>query len=209
VRRVLIEALAVAVIGAVLAFAANALSYKLSGRTRGIKLSEDHWRSTQASVLRTNAVLGTGAPGADSQAQLEARLKARGLQLVESNKVAELFRDPRRLEDGIVFVDARKPELYEEGHIPGAYLFDRFYYQNYLATVVPACLKAAQVVVYCNGGDCDDSEFAAELLKDAQIAASNLFVYGGGFTEWATNAMPVELGQRNSGQMKSPAPGSK
>jgi rhodanese-related sulfurtransferase len=206
VRKLLIEGLVVALAGAVLAFAANALLFNLSGKTRGIKLTKDHLPPP----LPAQTVPSVGAPATNlPQASLEARLKARGLQLVESNKVAELFRDPRRIEDQIVFVDARKPAHYEEGHIPGAYLFDHFYYENYLATVVPVCQKAELIVVYCNGGECDDSEFAAELLKEAQIATAKLFVYGGGYTEWVTNAMPVELGQRNSGQMKNATPSPK
>ena len=54
---------------------------------------------------------------------------------------------------------------------------------------------------YCNGGDCDDSEHAAIMLRDSiGIPKEKVFVYGGGITEWATNGLPIELGPRNSGQ---------
>jgi rhodanese-related sulfurtransferase len=58
-------------------------------------------------------------------------------------------------------------------------------------------------VVYCNGGNCEDSELTAALLADANIVPrEKLWVYGGGITEWATNGWPVELGERKSGRMR-------
>jgi len=68
--------------------------------------------------------------------------------------------------------------------------------------VLPACLGALQVVVYCTGGQCEDSEFAAIMLRDAGIQRQNLFVYPGGINEWSALKLPVELGARKSGQLK-------
>ena len=67
--------------------------------------------------------------------------------------------------------------------------------------MLPVCQAAEQIVVYCNGGDCDDSETAAILLRDVGIANRKLFIYGGGITEWTTNRLPVEIGARNSGNL--------
>ena len=40
------------------------------------------------------------------------------------------------------------------------------------------------------------------MLRDSlAIPKEKVFVYGGGFTEWATNGLPIELGLRNSGQL--------
>ncbi|HWH72296.1 MAG TPA: rhodanese-like domain-containing protein, partial [Candidatus Sulfotelmatobacter sp.] len=58
------------------------------------------------------------------------------------------------------------------------------------------------IVVYCNGGNCEDSELAATMLRDAGIPKDKLLVYGGGMTEWTTNGLPVELGQRKSGNLR-------
>jgi rhodanese-related sulfurtransferase len=58
-------------------------------------------------------------------------------------------------------------------------------------------------VIYCNGGDCDDSESAAITLRDVGIANPKLFIYTGGITEWTTNGLPVEIGGRNSGNLRS------
>ena len=73
--------------------------------------------------------------------------------------------------------------------------------ENYLTNVVPVCLAAQQIVFYCNGGDCDDSEHAAIMLRDSiALPKEKVFVYGGGMTEWASNRLPIEIGARNSGQ---------
>ena len=91
---------------------------------------------------------------------------------------------------------------YQQGHIPGAYEFDPYRPEKYFGDVLPVCQKAEQIVVYCNGGDCDDSESAALLLRDVGIPNQKLFVYGGGMAEWITNSLPVETGARNSGNLR-------
>ena len=65
--------------------------------------------------------------------------------------------------------------------------------------MLPACLNATKVVVYCAGGDCEDSEFAALALIEAGVPQERLFIYAGGMTEWATNGLPIELGERKAG----------
>jgi rhodanese-related sulfurtransferase len=200
VKRVLQEAVLVAVIGAALAFAANALS------PYGLPLGTNYFpgasralpNPTGGSNLNTAAAAGTNSP----LELLSARLRADGLQLADSNQVTQFFHDPRRERDEIIFIDARDDEHYRAGHIPGAYLFDRFQQENYLTNVLQVCLTAQQIVFYCNGGECDDSEHAAIMLRDSiRIPKEKVFVYGGGIAEWATNGLPIELGTRNSGQL--------
>lgn len=137
---------------------------------------------------------------------LAARLQSKGLRLVESHQVTQLFRDPRYAQDLVVFIDARDDQHYQAGHIPGAYQFNHYRAENYLATVIPVCQMAEQIVVYCTGGDCEDSEYAAIFLRDAGIPPEKLFVYGAGMTEWMTNGQPVEIGGRHSGNFRSVTP---
>ena len=196
----LLEGLLVAAVGAALAFAANALS------PRGLKLARNYFPSgpsaPAAAVTGTNkagAVVPTPALPVES---LAARLQASGLQLADSNRVAQFFRDPRRAQGAVIFIDARDDEHYEAGHIPGAYHFYHYQPENYLANVVPICMAAQQIVFYCNGGDCEDSEHAAITLRDSLgLPKEKVFVYGGGIAEWIRNGLPVELGPRNSGTL--------
>jgi rhodanese-related sulfurtransferase len=62
------------------------------------------------------------------------------------------------------------------------------------------------VVVYCTGGECEDSHFAAELLREAGVPATNLAVYRGGIAEWEAARLPIETGPRGSGEIKPPLP---
>jgi rhodanese-related sulfurtransferase len=196
VKSVLLEALVVAAVGALIAFAANALS------PRGLKLTEDYFHGETLPVPRakTNSTdaVATGTNSADDP--VVTRLKEKGLQVVNGDQAAELFHDPLYQQGAIIFVDARNDEHYQGGHIPGAYQFDNYHPENYMGTVYPVCQSAQKIVVYCTGGNCEDSQFAALRLRDAQIPGEKLFVYTGGITEWTNRGNAVEIGERNSGR---------
>ena len=127
----------------------------------------------------------------------------KGLQVVDGSQTAQLFHDLAFPAGRHIFIDARDESHYREGHVPGAYEFDPYHPEKYFPAVLPVCQAAEQIVVYCNGGDCDDSESAALLLRDVGIADQKLFVYGGGITEWTNNRLPVETGARNSGSLRN------
>jgi len=197
-KKVLLEAVLVAVIGGTLAFFANAIS------PRGLKLTQDYFpgaaRPRPSLAPSTNRVHAASGTNVTSPWEiLRARLAEKGLTLADSNQVTQLFHDPRYEQELIVFVDARDDQSYKKGHIPGAYQFDYHYFEKYLPTLLPACQAAQQILVYCNGGDCEDSEFAATMLRDAGIPKEKLFVYGGGITEWTNTNLPLEAGVRKSG----------
>jgi 3-mercaptopyruvate sulfurtransferase SseA len=67
--------------------------------------------------------------------------------------------------------------------------------------MLPFCQAAEKVVVYCTGGECEDADTTAILLRDAGIPSQKLFVYGGGFAEWEASRLPVETDARNSGTL--------
>lgn len=188
--RIVFEAILLAIAGALFALAANALS------PRGLKITRDYFPRSAIAITQTNVAI----PGVDP---LIARMQQLGLKLAASNEVAQLFRDPGYEQGLIVFVDARNDHAYQSGHVPGAWQLDRYRPENYLPTVLPLCLNAQKVVIYCNGGQCDDSEFTAIMLRDAGVPNDNILVYGGGISEW-TNNMPFEVGVRASGQIIEP-----
>jgi len=210
------EALLLAGLGLTLALVANAVS------PRGLRLNRDYFPGAIGTANR-NLTEGPQAskpvsPGPESPVgnatstpvhRAEAivqRLQQRGLQLVSSNEVLELFRDPQREQGLVVFIDARDDQPYAAGHIPGAWQFHHFRAENFLPTVLPVCLTALKVVVYCNGGECEDSEFAAVVLGEAGVPRDRLFVYAGGVAEWQANRQPLETGARGSGAFTTPAP---
>jgi rhodanese-related sulfurtransferase len=130
---------------------------------------------------------------------LSARLPE--YQKIDGLQASDLFHNPRYAQHRIIFIDARNHQDYKAGHIPGAYEFDPYHPEKYLAAVLPACQAAEQVMVYCAGRNCEDSEFAANLLRDDGIANQKLSVYVGGMTGWIALPMPVEVGAQNSGKL--------
>lgn len=202
-KTLLLEATLVAAVGLVFALIANAIS------PRGLRLSRNYFPGSEKLSAFIPATTNSSVKPANVAAinPLEAtlrRLEQRGLQLITSNAVAELFRDLRYEQGLVVLIDARDDQHYQAGHIPGAWQFDHYRAEHYLPTVLPLCLNAQKVVVYCNGGACEDSEFAAVMLRDAGVPRENVFVYAGGITEWTAGGWPVETGARRSGQLLKP-----
>jgi rhodanese-related sulfurtransferase len=172
---------------------------------RGLSLTTDYFpgATLPRSPLATEPTTVSQAasieadPAADTG--LASRIREVGLEVISSSEVVQLYNDPRYEEETILFVDARDDEHYQQGHIPSAYQLDHYRAENYLPDVLPMCLSAESIVVYCNGGDCEDSEFAAVLLRDAGIPVDRIRVYVAGFAEWTELGQPVEIGARNSG----------
>lgn len=185
------EALLIACVGMLLALAANALS------PRGVNLSRDYFPPIAPLAQSASAAVETNAPPQTNA--LALRLAAKGLQLISVERVAELMNDPRAQTGGVIFIDARNDRAYKEGHLPGAYQLDYYKPAQYLPEVLPASLVAELIVIYCNGGECEDSEFTAQFLTSAGVPAQKLFVFGGGFHEWKTRGLPLETGERGSG----------
>jgi rhodanese-related sulfurtransferase len=192
VKNVLLEALVVAAVGLLLSLVANAVS------PRGLKLTRNY--SPGGALAGAKSFGSTNAATAEV---LDKQLRAEGLQLADSNLVAKLFTDPRKAQDMVIFIDARDDQHYQAGHIPGAYQLDHYHLENYLPAVLPVCQTAEQIIVYCTGGSCEDSEQTAIFLRDAGMPKDKLYVYAGGYAEWTANHMPVEVGARNSGQVSA------
>jgi rhodanese-related sulfurtransferase len=200
--KVLTEGLVVAVCGVGLALIANAVS------PRGLKLDRNYFPGSAPSVspgatVSTNQAGTNGSVAATpAGSPLEARLGSEGLGLAQASAVHQLLDDPRLAQGSVLIIDARDDEAYEKGHIPGAWQLDHYHPEKYLPAVYPLCQHADQIIVYCNGGDCEDSVFTAVMLRDSGISREKLQVFGGGITEWNANHWPVEIGPRSSGQIR-------
>jgi len=199
---VLKEALAVGLAAFGFALLANQLS------PRGIMLTRNYFPTGESATVgvaasrHSEATPVAIAPGGP----LVAGLEQDGVKTADAKSAVLFFNDARREMGLIVFVDARDDQHYAEGHIPGAYQLDRFYPERYLTDLLPVCAVAETVVVYCNGGDCEDSVFAARLLLGAGVAAGRLRVFTGGVKEWIALGQPMEPGARNSREVKGAKP---
>lgn len=116
-------------------------------------------------------------------------------QPIRLNDVKAAFVDPRREQGLIVFVDARADEPFEAGHIPGAVQCDHYQLDKYIADVMDKTRIADQVIVYCNGGQCEDSIFMCQNLLERGLAYEAVFLYEGGWKEWEKSGMPIAEGK--------------
>jgi len=93
--------------------------------------------------------------------------------------------------EGIV-LDARNPEDYAEGHIPGARLLF-FYNMNEYYLELENKLRASPLILtYCSDIHCEDSEFLANELLN--LGHMSILVYKGGFEDWTSRQMSTEKG---------------
>jgi rhodanese-related sulfurtransferase len=180
----------VAAAAACFAFTANQLS------PRGLNLARDYFPAS-ANPSGLPPIISPHAAGQASET--DRRIKEKGLQPIDHAQAERLFHDPRCQQGVVVFVDAREEASFTRGHIPGAFPLDRYHPEKDLAADLTSCQNADLVVVYCEGGDCEDAEYTALLLRDAGVPAQKLLVYGGGFDDWSASHLPLEQGERNGG----------
>lgn len=88
----------------------------------------------------------------------------------------------------ILIVDARPAIFFRFGHIPTAVNLPRDEFEKFLPAVQERLLDhgVMRTVIYCNGGDCEDSAFVAERLMAAGVKA--IAIYQGGWEEWSALA---------------------
>jgi rhodanese-related sulfurtransferase len=160
---------------------------------------------TKAAPLATPAVVGAAAPSsgpasrpapapkpADSSADLLGRFPAHGRPFVEITGDAAGWLHAR----GALFLDARRSKDYASGHVAGARSFpvweSELVRERIEALVAEGRDGAQPVVLYCSGGDCEDSHMLAQMLFGAGF--ENLLVYRDGFPDWAKRGGAVATG---------------
>ena len=99
---------------------------------------------------------------------------------------------------GVLFLDARRTSVYEQGHIAGARPFS--VWESDVDDKVNKLFEersnpeqqALPIVVYCSGGDCEDSHMLAQKLWGIQF--NNVYVYKDGFPDWQKRGGAVHTG---------------
>lgn len=89
-----------------------------------------------------------------------------------------------------LFLDARDPYEYEEGHIKGAVNLPFDWMDEYWEDVKPLLNPEQEIVAYCGGIDCELSLFLARDLKYQGFEKS--YIFFGGWLKWTEAGLPVE-----------------
>ena len=152
-----------------------------------------------ASSNADNNLNDTGAQQ-DLAPAVEGQLVDDGIQRLTFEDVRDHFMTAEEElmstgESIVAFVDARVRDQYEDGHIPGALWLYHYESGDLIDDLRPQLEMAFFIIVYCNGGDCEDSlHLAADLGSLYGLPPENVYVYEGGFNEWKDNEMPVKTG---------------
>jgi rhodanese-related sulfurtransferase len=96
---------------------------------------------------------------------------------------------------GALFLDARRSSVFAEGHIAGARSFP--VWESDIDDRVKGLYEEgldqqAPVVVYCSGGNCEDSHMLAEKLY--MVGFDNVLIYRDGFPDWEKRGLAVSKG---------------
>jgi rhodanese-related sulfurtransferase len=95
-----------------------------------------------------------------------------------------------------LFIDARMTSQFEEGHVAGALSIP--IWEAGVPDKIAAAVfevegdKSRPIVIYCNGGECEDSHNLARMFFDDGYSA--LYVYKDGYPDWLTRARPIHAG---------------
>lgn len=91
-----------------------------------------------------------------------------------------------------VFVDTRKPDLYELGHVRGAFRIELHAFERGDPPALAMIARDSVVVTYCVGGNCDESEAVARLLGGSGY--KKVYVMHDGFPCWNALGFPIDTG---------------
>lgn len=102
---------------------------------------------------------------------------------------------------GVLFLDARRTSVYEEGHIARARPFS--VWESDIDEKIRALFdersdpeqQKQPIVIYCSGGACEDSHMLAEKLWGIQF--NNVYVYKDGYPDWVARGGATARGPAN------------
>ncbi len=192
VKRTVLEALLLGLLGLAVAFTANALR-----ASAPIKLSKNYFDKGDGLKRDARPIEREYPPDTES---LSDKHPDHPYQEVTFEDVVEIFNDPNTEMGVNLFVDARNDEAYEEGHIPGALQADHDRLEDYIDNLLDFAEAAEKIIVYCNGGDCEDSIFLCSDLMEFDVPYDSVYLYPGGWKEWTKNGMPVEKGRQEEAE---------
>lgn len=89
-------------------------------------------------------------------------------------------------------LDARRKEDYLKGHIKTALSLDVRRFDALFPGIQERLIPELPVILYCNGGNCEDSHDLRDRLRAFGIEP---LIYSGGWEAWTTAGLPVEAGE--------------
>ncbi|MDZ8118627.1 rhodanese-like domain-containing protein [Pontiella agarivorans] len=117
--------------------------------------------------------------------QVEAKAKNAGIRVIPFSVALEKFQSPE-----VLFIDARRLEAFEDGHIPAAVSLPFESLEDQFPRIGNLLDSGNELIVYCANRDCDDAFLLAAELQ--AMGAENLLLFIDGFEAWAAYGGAVE-----------------
>ncbi|HEY5653173.1 MAG TPA: rhodanese-like domain-containing protein [Pontiella sp.] len=137
-------------------------------------------------ALVSNSVHPNRIPWVQSWSHyVEARAAKQEIKVIPLSVALEKFQSGRSR-----FIDARSPDRFSDGHIPGALSIPFESFADHFERVGELIDSGRELIVYCQSRDCDDSLMLAAELKS--MGAKNLVLYVDGFELWKKHGGEVE-----------------
>lgn len=193
----LVQILVMVVLATVLALVWNGVS------GQGLTLGKNNFRRGVQPVSHTDTqpqvdpgTTGNGGNGEPDNGGSEPSEEppAHGLQVMTVDDV-EVFVELAPDDDTVLILDARNIDNYEEGRMPHAVHLDHFRSDQMIEGLRDRLDAAQTIIVYCGGGDCEDSiNLASTLITDFGYDYNLIYVYEGGIEEWEKTGHTVVKG---------------
>ena len=133
-----------------------------------------------------NLISPAGIPFVESWSMAEKLATEDGDTLaIPLEEAAALFET-----DGAVFIDARTPSEYDQGHIQGAVNLPWHDVDNYFETVIMTLDPEALHITYCDGETCSLSHDLAMFLKELGFTRVKVLVNG--WSLWKEHQLPTD-----------------
>jgi rhodanese-related sulfurtransferase len=190
-RKTAVEVLVLGFLGFALAVGVNAVRGSSS-----VQWTKDYFDKGLAPVAVPTTEVAAQQPVevVSEPSPRPAKTLAHPYQSITFGELAQVY-DKQACEPGLfVFVDARSEKAYADGHIEGAVRCDPYHAIDCIDHVLDYANGAEKVVLYCHGGNCEDSIFMCRELINAGIPYEAIYLYPGGYEEWQKNKMPISQG---------------
>ncbi len=109
-----------------------------------------------------------------------------GLEGITPERARDLVGRPE-----VVVLDARMPEAYREGHLPGALSLPPRDFEERFLDVADQVEAASRVIVYCGGVECSDSIELGERLLE--VLPGPIYVMEAGWSGWLAAGYTTEV----------------
>ncbi len=89
-----------------------------------------------------------------------------------------------------LILDARQPDLFHAGHIPGAKNLPPDKFASFWRGVLGRVALQKMIIIYCSGGSCHDSLTLAQMVSRSGF--SSIMIYRGGLADWLEKGFGLE-----------------